>query len=60
MATAKAALQKLGLQITGVYGRVISGLIPINALPQLGNIKAIQYARPALKTNAPVKTRNCF
>ena len=49
MAVAKATLQQMGLHITGVYGRVISGLIPVNALPQLASVSSIQFARPAYK-----------
>lgn len=49
MTGTKAALQQLGLNITGVYGRVISGLIPIAALPQLAAVNSIQFARPAFK-----------
>lgn len=47
--TAKSQLQKMGLRITGVFGRVISGIIPISALPQLESATSIQYARPAYK-----------
>lgn len=47
MAATKAALQKLGLQVTGVYGRVLSGFMPVTALPQLENISTVQFARPA-------------
>ena len=49
MAAAKAALLQLGLKITGVYGRVISGIIPISALPRLAAVNSIQFARPAYK-----------
>lgn len=46
---AKVALQSLGLEVTGEYGRVISGFIPITALPKLAAIKSIQFARPSYK-----------
>jgi subtilisin family serine protease len=49
MATAKSDLQKLGVTITASYGRVISGTIPITALPQLENVSSIRFARPAYK-----------
>jgi len=49
MATARAELQQLGLKITGEYGRVISGIIPITALPKLGSNSTVQFARPAYK-----------
>ena len=47
--TAKAELQRLGLQVTGVYGRVISGIIPIRSLPQLDSAASIRWARPSYK-----------
>ena len=56
MATAKAELQQLGLQITGAYGRVISGIIPIAALPKLGSLTTVQFARPAYKPMHQGKT----
>ena len=46
---ASIALQQLGLKITGVYGRVISGSIPVAALPKLQGVSAIQYAKPAYR-----------
>lgn len=45
--TAKAALQKNGVEITGVYGRMISAIVPISALPQLEKIASIRYVKPA-------------
>src|SRR6185295_10483792 len=45
--SAKADLQKMGLKVTGVYGRMISGIMPVANLPQLESISSIQYARPA-------------
>ena len=47
--TAKTELQSLGLQVTGVYGRVISGIIPIRSLPQLDSAASIRWARPSYK-----------
>jgi len=49
VATAKAALQKLGFQFKAAYGRVISGLIPISALPQLESAASIRFAKPAYR-----------
>ncbi|MES1219991.1 MAG: S8 family serine peptidase, partial [Bacteroidota bacterium] len=46
---AKTSLEKLGLNITGIYGRIISGLIPVNALPQLEALGSIQFVRAAYK-----------
>ncbi|HZE86219.1 MAG TPA: hypothetical protein VE035_17990, partial [Puia sp.] len=42
-------LQKMGLQVTATFGRVISGLISISALPQLESAASVRYARPAYK-----------
>jgi subtilisin family serine protease len=53
--TAKVALQVLGLQVTGEYGRVISGLIPISALAKLASLKSIQFARPSYKPRKLLK-----
>ncbi len=47
--TAKSELQKMGLQVTGVFGRVISGLMPISTLSQLEASTSIKFARPAYK-----------
>ena len=49
LATAKAELQKLGATITATYGRVISAIIPIAALPQLETTSSIRFARPAYR-----------
>jgi subtilisin family serine protease len=49
MATAKTALQKMGVQITAVFGRLISGTIPIASLPQLESSTSVQFAKPAYK-----------
>ncbi|HXO77659.1 MAG TPA: hypothetical protein VN824_20540, partial [Puia sp.] len=49
LATAKAELQKLGATITATYGRVISAVIPIAALPQLETTTSIRFARPAYR-----------
>ena len=54
--TAKAALQKSGLQVTGVYGRVISGIIPVTSLVQLESLSSVQYARPAYKPIHPSRS----
>jgi len=49
LASARAELKKLGFQEKAVYGRVISGVIPISALPQLEAAGTIRYAKPAYK-----------
>jgi Subtilase family/Secretion system C-terminal sorting domain len=54
--TAKADLQKNGFQVTGVYGRVISGIIPLTSIDKLENLESIQYARPAFKPVRPFKS----
>jgi hypothetical protein len=53
---AKADLQKNGFQVTGVYGRVISGVIPLSSLDKLENLASIQYAKPAFKPVRPFKS----
>lgn len=45
----KKQLQKLGVTITAVYGRVISGYAPIKILPQLENETTIRFVKPAYK-----------
>lgn len=47
--TARADLEKMGLQVTGVFGRVISGMMPIKALPQLESAGSVKFVRPAYK-----------
>lgn len=49
LVSARAELQKLGFKETAVYGRVISGLIPISSLSQLESTTSIRYAKPAYK-----------
>ena len=53
---AKADLQKNGFQVTGVYGRVISGIIPLSSLGKLEALESIQYAKPAFKPTRPLKS----
>jgi hypothetical protein len=54
--TAKADLQKNGFQVTGVYGRVISGIIPLSSIDKLENLQSIQYAKPAFKPVLPFRS----
>jgi Subtilase family/Secretion system C-terminal sorting domain len=49
IATTRAELQKMGATITAAYGRMISAIIPIAALPQLEAAASIRFARPAYK-----------
>jgi subtilisin family serine protease len=53
--TAKVSLQALGLQITGEYGRVISGLIPVSALAKLASVRSIQFVRPSYRPRRLLK-----
>ncbi len=48
-AAAKAELQQLGATVTAVYGRMISALVPISALPKLEGSSTIRFVRPAYK-----------
>jgi subtilisin family serine protease len=43
----EAALSALGMQHVAVFGRVISGQLPISAIPALENITSLRFARPA-------------
>ena len=56
ISTAVAELQKNGFKVTGIYGRMISGIMPVGSLSQLELISSIQYARPAFKPIHPFKT----
>ncbi len=53
---AKADLQKNGFHVTGVYGRVISGIMPLSSIGQLENLASVQYAKPAYKPVRPPKS----
>ncbi len=56
VATARKELEKAGVTITAVYGRVISGYAPINALQNIETVESIRYARPSYKPmHQPVK-----
>lgn len=58
---AKADLQKAGVIITGIYGRVISGYIPVSALPLIESSPSIRYAKPSYKPmHQPVKPPAAF
>jgi hypothetical protein len=58
VSAAKADLQKNGFQVTGVYGRVISGIMPLSSIGQLENLASVQYAKPAFKPVRPLKMAN--
>ncbi|WRH67205.1 MAG: hypothetical protein RSE13_01760 [Planktothrix sp. GU0601_MAG3] len=42
-------LKALGLQQPSVFGRVISGVIPIDALDEVAALPSLRFARPAYK-----------
>ncbi len=53
----KTSLEKMGVRITGVYGRVISGYVPVTLLPQLETVSSLRYVKPAYKPmHQPLKT----
>ena len=52
---AKVALQELGFQATGEYGRVISGFLPVASLSKLSSLSSIQFARPSYKPRKLLK-----
>ena len=43
----KTALSTLGMQNIAVFGRVISGRLPISAIPALDGIASLRFAQPA-------------
>lgn len=47
--TARIELEKIGFKVTAVFGRVISGRMPINALQRLESATNVKFARPAYK-----------
>jgi hypothetical protein len=42
-----AELEGIGLKDTAVFGRMVSGLLPISAIPELERIESLHFARPA-------------
>jgi len=61
IAKAKADLLKAGVTVTGIYGRVISGYIPVSALPLIESSAGIRYAKPSYKPmHQPVKRPAAF
>jgi hypothetical protein len=48
--TLKADLEALGAAVTGVAGRMVSALIPLDKLPALEALDVLKFARPALAT----------
>ncbi len=45
----KAQLEKKGMKVYAVFGRVISGAYPVNKIPELENIKGLGLAKPSFK-----------
>ena len=45
--TLAADLDALGLQGQAVFGRMVSGLMPISAIPALETLDSLEFARPA-------------
>ena len=50
MAKTQAELEKKGLKVTGVYGRMISGMIPVKLLPQLETMASVRFVQPVYNT----------
>ena len=46
----KADLQALGLKDAVSHGRVVSGRLPMSAIPALSSLPTLRFARPALAT----------
>ncbi len=49
VATAKQELEKMGVTVTAVFGRVISGYAPVSALQKIETSTSIRYAKPSYK-----------
>ncbi|MDQ3681855.1 MAG: hypothetical protein M3352_02130, partial [Bacteroidota bacterium] len=46
---AKAELEKIGLKVNAMFGRVISGMMPIEDLPKLESATKVRFVHPAYK-----------
>ncbi|MDQ3196219.1 MAG: S8 family serine peptidase [Pseudomonadota bacterium] len=54
--TLRAALEGLGLQNAADYGRVVSGRLPIPAIPAMAALPMVRFARPATATTEAGQT----
>jgi hypothetical protein len=43
-------LESIGFKVNAVYGRVVSGMVPIACLPLFQSLSVIRFARPAFRT----------
>jgi hypothetical protein len=43
----KADLEALGLKKSALFGRVVSGLLPIAEIPKLSSLESLRFARPS-------------
>ena len=44
----ESQLKKSGMQITGIAGPIISGLLPINSIEQIAGLKDVRFFHPSL------------
>jgi hypothetical protein len=49
----EADLVALGLRHAAVFGRVVSGELPIAAIPSLGTLRSLAFARPSTPSRRP-------
>jgi hypothetical protein len=49
----RTELVALGMRHTAVAGRIVSGRLPVPAIPCLVNVAALQFARPSLSRTQP-------
>jgi len=49
----RADLTALGMRDVAVAGRIVSGWLPVPAIPCLAGLATLQFARPALSTTQP-------
>ncbi|HTM09644.1 MAG TPA: putative Ig domain-containing protein [Verrucomicrobiae bacterium] len=45
--TLRAELEALGMQNSAVFGRVVSGQLPVSAIADAGNLRSLRFAREA-------------
>lgn len=51
-ASLEADLRALGMEVTGRFGRIVSGLLPIAALDDVATLASVQFAQPAYSASS--------
>ncbi|MBE7171996.1 MAG: S8 family serine peptidase [Williamsia sp.] len=55
--TTKAALEKMGIEITAMYGRTAAGFVPVDLIPQLATQPSLKFVRPAYRSKQQAVVR---